>query len=376
MAEFREVNCIFFVGAGASVPFGYQTTDQFITEIRNMNLESAEREIFNFYTETPDITIEDIIRALDIRIKESTNPLLKQEALSPLRTAQVSLSSIENADLKTKLERESTELRDALQKRLDVYKSLKDKIISQLYIAYGDKPELVKAWDIYKDYIELLREQNGQMLPIFTTNYDKVIESLENIPDSGINQVITGFKEQKKGIPRNPIWASEEAFDQEPKEDQLFLFKLHGSLNWRRDIYRQLRELEEGLFDMRGNWIENVLVPPGTVDFQYGEPYQSLRTYLEGYLANAQTCVVIGYRFDDPTIRDFFVRSLERGTRLIMLNPEAEAIKAKKFAQFEKVTCIPKKIEEGAEDIKEALRPSEAPMAEPEPESPPTSEPE
>ncbi len=374
MAEIREVNCILFVGAGASVPFGYQTTDQFITEIKNMNLEPAEREIFDFYAATPNITIEDIIRALDIRIKESNNPLLKQEALSPLRTVQISLDSISDPDSKTRLESESTKLKNGLEKRLDVYESLKDRIISQLYIAYSDKPELVKAWDIYKDYIELLREQNGQMLPIFTTNYDKVIESLENIPDSGINQVITGFKGQKKGIPPNPIWASEEAFDQEPKEDQLFLFKLHGSLNWRRDIYHQLRELEEGLFQMRGNWIENVLVPPGTVDFQYGEPYQSLRTYLEGYLGKAQTCVVIGYRFDDITIRDFFVRSLERGIRLIMLNPEAEKIKDEKFTQFEKVTCIPKKIEDGIEDLKGALAPSEVTATEPEEDSPPASE--
>lgn len=376
MTEIREVNCILFVGAGASVPFGYQTTDQFITEIKNMNLEPAEREIFDFYAATPNITIEDIIRALDIRIKESNNPLLKQEALSPLRTAQVSLGSIEEPNLKTKLEDESTELRNRLEKRLDVYESLKDRIISQLYIAYGDKPELEKAWDIYKDYIGVLREQNGHMFPIFTTNYDKVVESLANIPESGINQVITGFKEQKKGIPRNPIWASEEAFDQEPKEDQLFLFKLHGSLNWRRDNRHQLREAEEGSFNLRGYWIENVLVPPGTVDFQYGEPYQSLRTYLEGYLGEAQTCVVIGYRFDDLTIRDFFVRSLERGIRLIMLNPEAEKIKDEKFAQFEKVTCIPKKIEDGIEDLKGALAPSEAAETEPEEDNPPASAPE
>jgi len=375
VAEIREVNCILFVGAGASVPLEYQTTDQFITEIKKMNLERAEREIFDFYTTTPDITIEDIIRALDMRINESNNPLLRKEALSPLRTAQISLDSVgENAELKNKLERESTELRNVLEKRLDVYKSLKDRIVSQLYIAYGDKPELAKAWDIYKDYIEILKEQNGRMLPIFTTNYDKVIESLENITESGFNQVITGFKEQKKGIPRNPVWVSEEAFDQEPGEDQLFLFKLHGSLNWRIDIHHQLRELEEGSFHLRGNWIENVLVPPGTVDFQYGEPYQTLRTYLEGYLGKAQTCIVIGYRFDDLTIRDFFVRSLERGIRIIILNPEAEKIKKDKFAQFEKVTCIPKKIEDGAEDLKEALAPSEVEATEPEEDSPPVSE--
>lgn len=383
MAKIHEVNVLFFVGAGASVPFGYQTTDQFISEIRNMPLEQSEREILDFYVQTPNITIEDIIRALDIRIKESDNALLRREALSPLRTAQVSPSVAPDADLKSKLESETKELIGGLEKRFSAYKTLKDKIVKQLYSAYADKTELVKVWEVYGDYVHILREQNNDMLPIFTTNYDKVIESLENIAESDINQVVRGFTEQKKGMPKNPIWAPEEVFAQGPKADRLYLFKLHGSLNWRRDIHNQLRETEEGQFEMRGFWKENMLVPPGTIDYRYGEPYHSLRIYLEGYLGQAQTCVVIGYRFDDPTIRDTFVRCLEQGSRLILLSPEAEKIKAAKFLRFENIVCIPKKIEEGVEDVREALgvkkhvtESIEVPVTVPESENIPTSTPE
>lgn len=372
MAKIHPADTILFVGAGASVPFGYQTTDQFITEIRNMSLAEHEKAIFNSYVETPNITIEDIIRALDIRIKESDNPILRAEAISPLRTVKL---EGELAEARGKLQ--SAEVTSKLEEQLDAYKTLKAKIVSQLYIAYGDKPELGKAWSIFADYIHIVKEQNGDILPIFTTNYDKVIESLENIHDSEINRVVRGFKEQKRGIPRNPVWAAEEVFDQEPKEGRLFLFKLHGSLNWRIDIYDQIRETEEGLFELRGYWKENVLIAPGTVDFQYGEPYQSLRTYLEGYLSEAKTCLVIGYRFDDPTIRDIFARSLERGIRLIMLNPEAEKIKAEKFPQFDNIVTIPKKIEDGVGDIEEIFKPSAPPTpeealpTEPEVETPP-----
>ncbi len=354
MAKIHEVDTVLFVGAGASVPFQYQTTDQFIDEIRNMYLEPAEKEIFEFYAQKPNVTIEDIIRALDIRLKESNNPLLREEALSPLRTTQVSPPDDE---LRQKFEEEKKKL----EKRLDAYKTLKDRILSQLYIAYGDKPELEKAWEVYAGYIGILRESNGAIVPIFTTNYDKVIETLENIRDSEINHVIRGFKEQKDGVPTNPVWTPEEVLDQEPKQDRILLFKLHGSLNWRIDIRNTIREAEEGAFELRGFWKENVLIPPGTVDFQYGEPYQSLRTYFEGYLMQAKTCVVIGYRFDDLTIRDIFLRSLERGLRLVMLNPEAKKIKADKFPQFENIVSIPKTIEEGVGDLREVLIPSEAP---------------
>ena len=367
--EIHKVNTVLFLGAGASTPFGYQTTDQFIDEIRKMSLAQPEAQILNFYAETPNITIEDIIRALDIRIKESSNPILKREAVSPLRTIEL---EGELAEAKNKLQ--SEEVTQRLENQLDAYKTLRDRIVSQLYIAYSDKPELEKAWGVYADYIGILREQNGNILPIFTTNYDKVIETLEKIHDSEISHVIRGFKEQKKGVLRNPIWSPEEVFDQKPKQDRLLLFKLHGSLSWRIDNRNTIREAEEGAFELRGFWKENVLIPPGTVDFQYGEPYQSLRAYLEGYLGQANTCVVIGYRFDDPTIQDVFLRALGRGgLHLVILNPEAETIKADKFPQFENIVTIPKKIEDGAGDIWEVLKPSEAPTIEPEVESPPTA---
>lgn len=356
MTKIHEVDTVLFVGAGASVPFGYQTTDQFIKEIKNMPLTQPEAQIFNFYAETPDITIEDIIRALDIHIKVGSNPILRREAGSPLRTIEL---EGELAEAKNKLQIE--EVTQKLENQLDAYKTLKDRIVSQLYIAYGDKPELEKAWEVYADYIGVLRERNDAIVPIFTTNYDKVIETLENIRDSEINHVIRGFKEQKDGVPKNPVWSPEEVLDQEPKRDRILLFKLHGSLNWRIDIRNIIREAEEGVFELRGFWKENVLIPPGTVDFQYGEPYQSLRTYFEGYLMQANTCVAIGYRFDDLTIRDVFLRSIERGLNLVMLNPEAEKIKADKFPQFENIVSIPKTIEEGVGDLRKVLIPSEAP---------------
>jgi len=375
MSNIHNVETVLFIGAGASVPFGYQTTDQFIEEIKKMPLTQPEEQIFSFYAQTPNITIEDIIRALDIRIKEGSNPILRREAVSPLRAIKLEgklaedLSELQNEEI-------TKDITQKLEQRLDACKTLKDRIVRQLYITYDDKPELEKAWQVYADYIDLLGELNRTMIPVFTTNYDKVIEALENIHDSGIKSVIRGFKEQKIGVKRNPIWAPEEIFDQEPGQDRLFLFKLHGSLNWRIDIRNEIKETEEGAFDLRGYWKENVLIPPGTVDFQYGEPYQSLRTYFEGYLMQASTCVVIGYRFDDRTILDVFLRNLARGLHLVMLNPEAEKIKADKFPQFENVTSIPKKIEEGAGDLRQLLIPSEAPSAtdsESEKTQPPTS---
>jgi len=194
MTKIHEANTILFVGAGASVPFGYQTTDQFIDEVRNMPLRPIEKAIFDSYAGVSNITIEDIIRALDIRIKESNNPILRQEALSPLRT--IVLDNAELNEAKNKLQ--SGEVPQKLEERLSAYKTLKDRIVSQLYIAYHDKPKLEKAWEVYADYISIIKQQNGDILPIFTTNYDRVIESLENISGSDINRVIRGFKEQKK----------------------------------------------------------------------------------------------------------------------------------------------------------------------------------
>ena len=192
-------------------------------------------------------------------------------------------------------------------------------------------------------------------MPIFTTNYDNVIELLAQIPEADIKEVITGFKGEEKAIPPNPAWQPE-VFDQEPNRDNLFLFKLHGSISWRRDHHGVLREAGEGHFELANLWKENVLIPPGTAEFQYGEPWQSLRTYLDIYLQKASFCVAIGYRFDDITIRDYFTRSLERGIGLVLLNPEAENVKAEKFPNFDNVICIPETFQTGAEALREALK--------------------
>lgn len=385
MARITEVKTVLFVGAGGSAPFGYATTDQFINEVKNLALDEPERQILQSYTEAPNITIEDIIRALDIRIKEANNRLLRQEAVSPLRTMRSASSVIENADERTKLENEFSKEAERLDRLLNAYKTLKDRIVSQIYISYADKPNMEHAWEIYESYISILREQNGSVIPISTTNYDRVIESLADIPDADIQSVVTGFRRQEKGLPRNPLWAPE-VFDEEPQKDKILLFKLHGSLNWRMDNRHLLREAEEGRFDLRGFWTENVLVPPGTDDFRYGEPYHSLRTYFEGYLERAQSCLVIGYRFDDLTIRDFFVRNLRRGLRLILVSPDAETVRDQKAdisPEFRDIVCIPKKMEEAAQDVTEALRSKkpavevpETPPTEPEAEAPPTTTPE
>jgi len=385
MTAIPEVKTVLFIGAGASAPFGYLTTDHFISEVKNLALNESEKEILECYTEIPDITIEDITKALDIRIKEASNHLLRKEAVSPLRTMRSVSSAMKDSDEKSRLENEFDKETGRLERRLDSYETLKNRIISQLYVSYADKPDIVRAWEIYESYISILREQNGNVIPIFTTNYDRVIESLADIPGSNIESVVTGFRRQPRTLPKNPQWAPG-VFEEEPRENEILLFKLHGSLNWRRDNRHLLREAEEGRFDLRGFWTENVLIPPGTEDFQYGEPYYSLRTYFEGYLEKAQTCFVIGYRFDDLTIRDFFLRNLRRGLRLILISPEAETVKAQKgeqFPEFGDIVCIPKKIEEAAEDAREALEPekhvvepAETSVTEPKPESPPASAPE
>ncbi len=59
-----EVKTVLFIGAGASAPFGYLTTDHFISEVKNLALNESEKEILECYTEIPDITIEDITKAL------------------------------------------------------------------------------------------------------------------------------------------------------------------------------------------------------------------------------------------------------------------------------------------------------------------------
>ncbi len=87
----------------------------------------------------------------------------------------------------------------------------------------------IKNSDYFKKLIDLKKEYDGCPLKIFTLNYDKCIE--QNLKDENLE---CGFDEFDK-------WNSNR-YDYENTQSDYYLYKLHGSIDWKKRKEEQLIE--------------------------------------------------------------------------------------------------------------------------------------
>ncbi len=155
---------------------------------------------------------------------------------------------------------------------------------------------------------------------IFTTNYDLALETFLKSRKIGFDD---GFHED--GV-------RDVAFDGQWSNGPVFLFKLHGSINYylKEDgkVVRSDAPLET--VDLYGRKIEG-----RRMIFPTGEKYATLSPYYEylGQLRNALgnewVCIVMGYSFRDVAINNAFLDGVRKNPRLhiLILGPSANKIR-------------------------------------------------
>src|ERR1035441_9908917 len=152
-----------------------------------------------------------------------------------------------------------------------------------------DDPTLA---DYYKGFIQI---QRGLTFPlrVFSLNYDLCVERLH----SQEFHVETGFD----GVGPRFIWEWERFEDIEsgPVPPQIYLYKLHGSINWKRDAEKNLFCLEQ----TENIQPENMEVIFGR-DFKLeaADPYLFYAYEFRKYSLLAKLIVCVGYGFGDDHI--------------------------------------------------------------------------
>jgi hypothetical protein len=168
---------------------------------------------------------------------------------------------------------------------------------------------------------------SGSSYDVFTTNYDRVIE--EFCAASTEASLIDGFVQVEK----RRLWEWDPViFDAartvRPGIDfNIALYKLHGSLNWRRTTNGKVEQVrpEEPIGAGGGNsFAENVLIYPGGKAQPTIEPFQWLYKAFVQRIRTATTCLVIGFSFRDEYLNLAFAEFVERTkTKLIVVSPSA-----------------------------------------------------
>lgn len=163
-------------------------------------------------------------------------------------------------------------------------------------------PDDTSLADYYKGLTSL---QRGLTFPlrVFSLNYDLCVERLS----TSEFRVETGFG----GIgPKFPWdWERFEDSNVGPTLPEIYLYKLHGSINWKRDSARNLICLEQ-----------TESIPPEKMDLIFGrdfkleaaDPYLFYAYELRKYSLEAKVIVCIGYGFGDQHINKILTQALQR----------------------------------------------------------------
>jgi hypothetical protein len=192
-------------------------------------------------------------------------------------------------------------------------------------------PDDPGAADYYNGFVQLQTDLNFS-LRIFSLNYDLSLERL----NSRDFHVETGFG----GVGPRYSWDWErfEDSDTGPPPPQVYLYKLHGSINWKRDEAKNLFCLEQ-----------TESIQPEDMELIFGrdfkleaaDPYLFYAYEFRKFSLMARLIVVIGYGFGDEHINKILSQALNAdGERRLFIISDCENANTKTQKQEEVMNCL------------------------------------
>lgn len=229
----------------------------------------------------------------------------------------------------------SVRFNEIIKDNFNLIIDFKNKIILQL--KNWIQPDDLKLSVYYKKLSEFQKQMQFP-LKIFTLNYDLLIE--KNLSDLTI----------ERGFDENKIW-NYKRFSERPEESEIYLYKLHGSLDWERDTDTQIVK-----------FVDNIPKIPDLIfgtqyKMQYIDPYLFLFSEFRHYSLKAKLIICIGYSFSDEHINAILSQALKNNkeTKIYSVNiddknKQKENIKLMLSCQESQIESISKKAKEFFED--------------------------
>lgn len=293
MSYFKRDEILILLGAGASVDAGIPHSKEMVRNVEELIRDEWEdhKDLYNFvkgsihygdgvqgkFGDEVTYDIERLVNTLEELRKKEEHPLYPFVGSWLPKLVEVSGENFNQIK----------ELRDRIVGRL------RDRWLSIRYPECAD----------YYQAIEQFQEQYEHPLRVFTLNYDLCVE--RNC-DSEILE--RGFENRKWDWQRFEL-----------EEENIYLYKLHGSTDWKREGGHLTYENPDHIDD------DEVEIIFGTTQkMQYTDPFLFLAYELRKWtLSRVKLIVSIGYGFSDDHINNILGQSLRTRdeTKLLSISP-------------------------------------------------------
>lgn len=175
--------------------------------------------------------------------------------------------------------------------------NFKTKILEKLRHEWIEITNYEKA-DYYKGLINFQKEINHP-LRVFTLNYDMCLER-------AFQAEYNEFPE--RGFDKDRFWSHELLEEATPAEKNLYLYKLHGSIDWVRDANNGKLTFSDSTSKIKID--DGELIFGTTYKLQYVDPFLFLVYQLRRLSLEAKLILVIGYGFGDEHINGILKQAL------------------------------------------------------------------
>lgn len=318
--NFRKDEIIIILGAGASADAGIPVTTQMAVEIEKLINKDIEWSQFkNLYFL--------IKNSIEFSYKIQGKPVYFN--IETLITLLNELQRKEMTPLYPFIGSWITGLSEIIKDTPDLKDNFKNKIIQQLKIWI--QPDDLKLSEYYKKLLEFQRQVQFP-LRIFSLNYDLLVE--QNLSEISV----------ERGFDSNKIW-DYRLFSERPEEPEVYLYKLHGSIDWERDTDTQVVKCNNDIPDMPDLFFKT------QPEMQYTDPYLFLFSEFRHYSMEAKIIICVGYSFLDERINAILAQALKNNkeTKIYSVNldnNQEETIKNSLACNKEQIIPVNKKAKE------------------------------
>ena len=207
----------------------------------------------------------------------------------------------------------------------DLIQEVESHIFDKINIGFENE-DAQRVLGNYKTFYQklALRSKDNSRIRIFTTNNDLFNETaLDALNIHYIDGFSGGLRKFFNPALFNYTWSKrmDTSIDKyEPAEDMVYLYKIHGSVNWRETekLDNNYFEIEE-VYPPKKDSNNAVLIYPTPTkqDKSLGSPYVDLfREFQHKLLEPHSVLFVIGYSFSDRHVNEIIYRALSTNSTL------------------------------------------------------------